>query len=240
MNQQPVHRNPATRRRSLLLLLCVAAAPVIGSPFTASAATAPAAASALATAAPAAAQTASAALRDGDIIFHTSRSSQSAAIQRATHSRYSHMGLILHRQGQPYVFEAVATVRFTPLAQWTARGAGGHYVIKRWRDADTRLDAAGTTRLRHSAQALAGKPYDLTFEWSDARIYCSELVWKAYERAFGLKLGETQRLADFDLSDPVVAAKLRERYGAKLPLQKIVISPQAIFDSAELVLVSER
>ena len=30
-------------------------------------------------------------LRDGDIIFHTSRSAQSAAIQRATHSRYSHV-----------------------------------------------------------------------------------------------------------------------------------------------------
>ncbi len=29
---------------------------------------------------------ASPALRDGDIIFHTSRSAQSAAIQRATHS----------------------------------------------------------------------------------------------------------------------------------------------------------
>jgi len=238
MNQQPVHRNPVTQRRSRLLLLCVAAAPMIGMSFPAASAAAATPAGASATAAAPAA--ASPALRDGDIIFHTSRSSQSAAIQRATHSRYSHMGLILHRQGKPYVFEAVATVRFTPLAQWTARGAGGHYVVKRWRDADTRLDTAGATRLRNAAQALAGKPYDLTFEWSDARIYCSELVWKAYERAFGLKLGETQRLGDFDLSDPIVAAKLRERYGAKLPLQEPVISPQAMFDSAELVLVSER
>jgi len=191
----------------------------------------------LAVAVPAAAAPPS--LRDGDVIFHPSRSAQSAAIQRVTHSRYSHMGLILHRQGQPYVFEAVATVRFTPLAQWIARGTGGHYVVKRWREADARLDAAGTARLRSAAQALAGKPYDLTFEWSDARIYCSELVWKAYERAFGLRLGETQRLAEFDLSDPIVAAKLRERYGTRLPLQEPVISPQAILDSPELVPVDE-
>jgi cell wall-associated NlpC family hydrolase len=225
MDQPIIHRNPAAQRRSPRLLPSFFAAPAIGALFAAASA--------------AAATTAPPALRDGDIIFHTSRSAQSAAIQRATHSRYSHMGLILHRQGKPYVFEAVATVRFTPLTQWTARGAGGHYVIKRWREADTRLDAAGTARLRNAAQALAGKPYDLTFEWSDARIYCSELVWKAYERAFGLKLGETQRLADFDLSDPIVAAKLRERYGAKLPLQETVISPQAIFDSAELVPVDE-
>jgi hypothetical protein len=31
-------------------------------------------------------------LRDGDIIFHTSRSAQSVAIQHATHSPYSHVG----------------------------------------------------------------------------------------------------------------------------------------------------
>ncbi|HLQ25603.1 MAG TPA: hypothetical protein VK138_06915, partial [Acidiferrobacterales bacterium] len=38
-------------------------------------------------------------LRDGDIIFHTSQSAQSIAIQKATHSRYSHMGIIFFRDG---------------------------------------------------------------------------------------------------------------------------------------------
>jgi hypothetical protein len=61
-------------------------------------------------------------VRDGDLIFQTSKSSQSLAIQRATGSPYSHMGLIFNRDGKPYVFEAVATVRFTPLDQWIARG----------------------------------------------------------------------------------------------------------------------
>lgn len=31
---------------------------------------------------------------DGDIIFQTSKSSQSQAIQVATHSKYSHMGVL--------------------------------------------------------------------------------------------------------------------------------------------------
>ena len=48
------------------------------------------------------------AVKDGDVIFQTSLSSQSVAIQRATHSRYSHMGIIFFRSGQPYVFEASA------------------------------------------------------------------------------------------------------------------------------------
>lgn len=178
-----------------------------------------------------AAQGAEPPLRDGDIIFHTSRSAQSVAIQRATRSRYSHMGMILYRDGKPFVFEAVSTVKFTPLAQWIARGDRGQYVVKRLADADTRLDAGGAARLRAQATALAGRPYDLTFEWSDTRVYCSELVWKAYERAIGVRLGETQQLGDFDLRDTVVASKLRERYGTHVPLRETVISPQAMFDS---------
>lgn len=180
------------------------------------------------------------ALRDGDIIFHTSRSAQSAAIQRATHSRYSHMGLVLHRDGNPFVLEAAATVKFTPLPQWIARGDGGHYVVKRWIEADARLDAHGVARLRREALALKGKPYDLTFEWSDQRIYCSELVWKAYQRAFGIRLGETQSLRQFDLDTPAVKAKLRQRYGEHIPLDETVISPAAMFGSGLLRTVVEQ
>src|SRR5437867_163185 len=35
----------------------------------------------------------------------------------------------------------------------------------------------------HAAGSMGSPPYDLTFEWSDDKIYCSELVWKVYERA---------------------------------------------------------
>jgi uncharacterized protein YcfL len=33
-------------------------------------------------------------LRDGDIIFQTSRSELSIPIQKATHSQYTHMGIV--------------------------------------------------------------------------------------------------------------------------------------------------
>jgi hypothetical protein len=54
-------------------------------------------------------------LRDGDIIFQTSQSAQSIAIQKATHSKYSHMGIIFFRGGKPYVYEAIKIVQYTPL-----------------------------------------------------------------------------------------------------------------------------
>jgi hypothetical protein len=179
-------------------------------------------------------------LRDGDIIFQTSRSAQSLAIQRATRSPYSHMGMVLHRGAQPFVLEAAATVRYTPLAAWIARGQGGHYVVKRLRGASARLDEDAVQKLKEAAAPLEGKRYDLRFEWSDARVYCSELVYKIYERALSVRIGELATLGSFDQGDPLVRDKLDERFGGDVPLDEPVIAPAAMFASPELELIEER
>jgi hypothetical protein len=180
------------------------------------------------------------ALQDGDIIFHTSRSSQSVAIQRATHSPFSHIGVVIYRNNKPYVFEAIATVQYTPLDRWIARGTGKHFVVKRLKNSARILTPAGIQKLRLTSQQFQGRPYDLTFEWSDSRVYCSELVWKLYDRALGLRIGELQRLRDFDLSDRAVRAKMRERYGDHVPMAEQVISPAAMYRSPLLVTVLEK
>ncbi len=177
---------------------------------------------------------------DGDIIFHTSKSSQSLAIQRATGSRYSHMGVIFMRAGKPFVYEAVSPVKYTPLDQWIARGAGGHYVVKRLKNAATLLTPTALERLHKAAGKFVGRPYDLAFGWSDDRLYCSEIVWKLYERVLDVRVGELQKIRDFNLTDPAVRAKMRERYGANIPLEEPVISPGAMFDSKLLDTVAER
>ncbi|HET9864831.1 MAG TPA: YiiX family permuted papain-like enzyme [Steroidobacteraceae bacterium] len=171
---------------------------------------------------------------DGDIIFQTSRSSQSQAIQLATRSPYSHMGIVYVRNGRPFVFEAVQPVKLTPLDAWIARGEHGHFVAKRLRDADARLSIDSLRRMRAAGEPFLGKNYDLYFEWSDDRIYCSELVWKIFDRGAGVKLGRLQTLSEFDLAQPAVRSKLKERYGNHVPLQEIVISPAAIFEDPRL------
>ena len=92
-------------------------------------------------------------------------------------------------------------------------------------------------KLKRTAAQFVGKPYDLYFEWSDTRIYCSELVWKMYERSLGIEIGRRQKLREFDLSDPRVRAKLTERYGKKIPLDETVISPAAMYNASGLVKV---
>jgi len=173
-------------------------------------------------------------LQDGDIVFQTSASAQSQAIQAATHSPYSHMGLVVFRDGQPYVLEAIAHVQLTPLAAWAARGKGGRYVAKRLRDRSILSDPARLSALKEAALSFVGKPYDPYFEWSDERIYCSELVWKAFDRALGVRLGSLAPLLSFDLENPMVRHKLAERFGDKVPLDEQVISPAAMFDSGLL------
>jgi hypothetical protein len=172
--------------------------------------------------------------RDGDIIFHTSKSAQSEALQRAMHSPYSHMGIIFIQEGKPVVLEAVGPVKYTPAQDWIDRGVGAKYAVKRLADAETVLTPEAVARLRDSAESYLGLPYDSTFEWSDDKIYCSELVWKAYERTLGIELGDLETLSDFDLTDPLVQAKFHERFGDTFPADEPVISPRAIFASPAL------
>ncbi|SUB82070.1 Uncharacterized distant relative of cell wall-associated hydrolases [Pragia fontium] len=175
--------------------------------------------------------------QQGDIIFQTSRSSQSLAIQQATHSIYSHMGIILFKNNQPYVFEASNRVKFTPLEAWITRGVDGEFVAKRLKKTLTNKEKQ---RIWSISQNYINRPYDLTFSWSDDRQYCSELVWKIYFNALGLKIGQQQKLREFNLTSPAVKAKLTERYGTVIPYNETVISPKSMFDSPLLTAVGQK
>lgn len=170
-------------------------------------------------------------IKNGDLIFQTSLSGQSKAIQLATKSKYSHCGLIYKVVNDFYVFEAVQPVKWTPLDKWIARGKNGKYVIKRLKNADQILTPTTLTKMKQVGDTFNGKNYDLTFEWSDDEIYCSELIWKIYQRATGIEIGKLEKLSDFDLTNKAVKQKMKERYGDKIPTNEIVISPAAIFDS---------
>ncbi|MEJ5144796.1 MULTISPECIES: YiiX family permuted papain-like enzyme [unclassified Sphingobacterium] len=170
-------------------------------------------------------------IKNGDLIFQTSLSGQNKAIQLATKSKYSHCGIIYSDNGQHYVFEAVQPIKLTTLDKWIARGKDGHYVIKRLKNADKILTTETIQKMKQEGDKFKGKNYDLTFEWSDDKIYCSELIWKIYKRATGLEIGKLEKLSDFDLTDEVVKQKMKERYGHKIPLNEVVISPKAVFNS---------
>lgn len=173
----------------------------------------------------------------GDIIFQESQTSQSRVIQKVTKSRYSHMGMIVVKGSKTYVLEAIQPVTLTPLDRFVARGADGHYVVKRLRPEfkPTQVQKAEMTRL---ANSWLGRDYDLVFGWSDTRMYCSELVWKLYKRGAGIRIGEPVTFRDLDLKDRATRILINQRTDS-LDLSERIITPVAMFRSDKLVTVAQ-
>lgn len=181
-------------------------------------------------------------LKEGDIVFQEHATSQREAIQLSSHSKYTHMGIILPNpyDGKLYIYEAVGPVKFTPIQDWIAQGVGSHFVAKRLKKADTLLTPAVLKRMEEVAQGFYGKPYDWLFLWSDDKMYCSELVWKIYNRSTGLEIGHLKKLKEFDFSSSAVQALLKERYGDKVPWNEPIISPGQMFESDLLTTVESQ
>lgn len=172
-------------------------------------------------------------LEDGDLIFQNSQSRQSKAIAAATHSPLTHVGVVFIERGVPYIYEAVQPVRRIAMKDWVKRGTNGNYVVRRLKD----KSGVDMEALKRHVTSFVGKDYDSQFDWCDSQIYCSELVWKAYERSCGVKIGDLKRLEQFDLSHPEVKKTLVSRYGRKIPFDMQVISPADMFASSLLFTV---
>ncbi|KAF2334540.1 YiiX family permuted papain-like enzyme [Flavobacterium nitrogenifigens] len=168
--------------------------------------------------------------KDGDLIFQTSESKQCEAVRIATNSKFSHCGIIYDINGNWFVFEAVQPVKLTPLEDWIKHGKDSKYLVKRLKD-DSVLNPEVLQKMKDYSQQFDGKEYDAYFEWTDNRIYCSELIWKIYKNAAGIELSKLRELKDFNLQDPRVQKILKERYGNDIPLEEKVVTPSDIAES---------
>lgn len=177
---------------------------------------------------------------DGDIIFQSSNSRQCEAVKLATHSEFSHVGMITIQNGKCYVLEAVEPVCLTPLDQWIARGTGSHYTIMRLKDRDKYILPSEIPLAQKTGKAMLGTHYDSYFGWSDEQLYCSELVWKVYKRGFDVELCPLRKMKDFDLSSPEVKAIMKQRYGNNPPLEEQVVAPSDLSDSEMLYVVEAK
>ena len=178
-------------------------------------------------------------LKSGDIIFQNSQSHQCKAIELATHSKYTHCGIIFWKDDKCYVMEAVQPVTYTLLEDWIERGLKKHYVVKRLKNQSILSDSI-LTAMQKNGEKYLGKDYDIYFGWGNDKIYCSELVWKIYKDVTGLEVGKLHTLKDFDLTSSEVKKIMKERYGNNIPFDEQVISPSNIFDSSLLETATEK
>lgn len=172
--------------------------------------------------------------REGDIFFQSfPHSPLTETIEGVTESPLSHCG-ILHRHEEGWVvIEAVEPVRETPLADWIRRGREGVYVVFRlkdpYRDRIPAMVAAARTYL--------GRPYDMRFTFDDRKIYCSELVFKAFRDAGGGELGTIQKLGDLNWRPHEIY--IRRLEGGPLPLERELITPRSVSEAPQLEKVGE-
>lgn len=176
-------------------------------------------------------------LKDGDIIFQTSESAQCEAVRIATKSKFSHCGIIFSENGNLFVFEAVQPVKITPLEDWIRHGRDSKYVVKRLTNPSAVLNPETLQKMKSYGKQFIGKDYDAYFEWTDNRIYCSELVWKIYKNGAGIELSQLRELKEFSLDDPRVQTILKERYDNEIPLDEKVVAPSDLADSKLLTTI---
>jgi hypothetical protein len=173
------------------------------------------------------------ALQAGDVVFHTSRSRQSAAIGLATRSPWTHVGIVdLGSGGKPVVIEAIGRVSATDWRTFRGRGRGDVLVLR-----PRGLDARARARVVAEARRFLGRPYDARFGWDDERLYCSELVAKAFARGAKVELGRKERLGDLRIAG--LEAAIRERWGGPVPRDLRLVTPASIAADEDLVRVYE-
>ena len=175
-------------------------------------------------------------VQDGDLIFQSSYSKQSQAVEIATNSKYSHCGIIFIENNVPYVYEAVQPVGKRKLLDWISSGVDQTCVIKRFKGLDT-LDKNSILRMKEYAASQFGKNYDGYFSWSDKEMYCSELVYKTYKNCINFVLAQPKTLRDFNIDAPVVRKIMKERYGDDIPYDELMISPGQLYDAPSLYTV---
>lgn len=162
--------------------------------------------------------------KEGDLIFQDAQSSQCMAIELATGSQYTHVGLLFQENGTWVVYEAVQPVKVTPLEKFKKRGQNEHFVVKRSKD------SVPVSLLKTYCEKELGKNYDIYFNWDNKEIYCSELAWKAYRNA-GSTLCQTRPLSDYQLTHPIVLDIMKQRYGENIPWDEQMVAPSDLFSS---------
>lgn len=189
-------------------------------------------------------------LKNGDIVFIQSKSSQSKALEEVTASKWTHMGIAFKlsedqqkvvdnsEAGQWTVVHSGGPVRFDALE--TFLNSGTKYTVKRLKEG---VSFEKAQKLFKSAKPYADKrtPYDIYFTTQER--YCSGYVSLVFKKALGVELGVEASISDLKLNGPEAKKIIQQRFSvrANAPFsvekwkEKTTITPVSIYDSPLLV-----
>ena len=161
-------------------------------------------------------------VREGDVIFQTSQSSQSPLIQIGTRSHITHCGIVVIKNGKPFVLETLKTLVLTPLDKFIARGKDGKYWLKRSNRENIKIEYAH----------YLGKPYDLAFSFDNDIYYCSELVYDIYKNQLGIELCKPKQVGDYLILGTDKLNKIESTMQRRgITKEQYAVAPVDIFES---------
>lgn len=146
-------------------------------------------------------------LQNGDLVFQTTRTSQSMAIAFASLSPYIHTGIVRKQGDQLTVIEAANPVQETPLETWLSRGMFHRYSIYRYKD----LTHEQGDKVVASALKYLGKPYDFYFTFDTEAIYCSELDYLAFKEN-DIPLAAPEKIGSLYVNNRFVKKVIEQRW----------------------------
>ena len=158
-------------------------------------------------------------LKEGDIVFIESQSSQSPYIKIGTMSKWTHCGIIVGTPQGMKVLEASKTVRLTPFSQFIGAARNENWCVRR---PEQKL----TSPINY--HKYLGQPYDLQFKFDNGKIYCSELVWLIYKDQ-GIELCKPRVVSSYPMARIPKVKKLMDK--RNISMNQEAVAPVDIYKS---------
>ena len=167
---------------------------------------------------------------EGDIVFQSLPHMDLVdAIEGITGSPYSHCGVVVKDGDAWMVVESIGTVRKTPLFQWVRRGRGaGKFAAYRLKEEHR----PNIPKFIAAIEPFMKRPYDFRYRMDDEYIYCSELVYKAWQNATGGELGVLKKLGEMNWKP--YEDTIRKYEEGDPPLEREMITPRHLSEATQL------
>lgn len=150
-------------------------------------------------------------VKEGDVVFIESQSSQSPYIKAGTMSKWTHCGVVVNTSQGMKVLEASKTVRLTSLDKFISRAKDGNWCIKRPKQ---------QLKSPISYRKYLGQPYDLEFKFDNGKMYCSELVWLVYKDQ-GIELCKSRKVSSFIMTRMPKVKKLMKKRNIRMDQEAV-------------------
>lgn len=169
--------------------------------------------------------------QEGDILLQHLTSNLGKLIQSVTKSTYTHCGMVVKEGNKLYVIEAVGPVKYTSIENWINKGHNKYFAQIR----PVGLTKDQIDKVVKESKKYLGKPYDIQYELDDKKIYCSELIYKAYLKAADIEIGKKVPLGNMNWRPNVVFIKMIT--GGELPLDREIVTPVSLVKSKNVKMI---